>query len=74
MLEKQQQQILIREEKSRKSHQCILVSIAMFLIFMSVYFIGHYYFEFWNPSVIIAEFFILSAITIFICIFIIYKK
>ncbi len=68
MLERQQQQMLLREEKNKKTRICILYSIAMFFIFMAVYFIGHYYFEFWNPSVIFAAFLIFAAITIFICI------
>ncbi len=68
MLERQQQQMLLREEKNKKTRICILYSIAMFFIFMAVYFIGHYYFEFWNPSVIFAAFLIFAAITIFICV------
>ncbi len=74
MLERQQQQMLLREEKNKKTRICILYSIAMFFIFMAVYFIGHYYFEFWNPSVIFAAFLIFAAITIFICVKVINQK
>lgn len=66
MLEKQQQQILIRERKHRQISRCIAYSIGVYLLFFAVYFIGHFYFEIWNPSVIFAEFVVATAIVIFI--------
>lgn len=74
MLQRQQQQMLLREEKNKKARICTLCSIAMFFIFMAVYFIGHFYFMIWNPSVIFAEFLICAAITIFICVRVISQK
>ena len=68
MLEKQQQMMLLREQKNQRTFECVMYSVAVYLIFFAVYFIGHYYFEIWNPSVIFAEFLISTAIVIFICV------
>ena len=68
MLEKQQQMMLLREQKNQRTFECVMYSVAVYLIFFAVYFIGHYYFEIWNPSVIFAEFLIATAIVIFICV------
>lgn len=66
ILAKQQQQLLAREKRNRKIMRCLLYSIGIYLLFFSVYFIGHFYFEIWNPSVIFAEFLIATALVIFI--------
>ncbi|MCM1174088.1 MAG: helix-turn-helix domain-containing protein [Blautia sp.] len=68
MLEKQQQMMFLQEQKKQRTFECVMYSIAVYLIFLAVYFIGHYYFEIWNPSVIFSEFFIATAIVIFICV------
>lgn len=68
MLEKQQQTILIREQKRQIRFECVMYSIAIYLIFFAAYFIGHFYFRIWNPSVIFSEFLIATAIVIFICV------
>lgn len=68
MLEKQQQQMLVREQKQRQVSGCILYAVAVYLIYIAVYFIGHYYFEIWNASVIFSEFLIATAIVILICV------
>ena len=68
MLEKQQQRILIREQKQQQIFGCVMYSIAIYLLFFAVYFIGHFYFELWNPSVIFAVFLIATAIVIFLCV------
>ena len=68
MLEKQQQMMLLREQKNQRTFECVMYSVAVYLIFFAVYFIGNYYFEIWNPSVIFAEFLIATAIVIFICV------
>ena len=73
MLEKQQQMMLLREQKNQRTFECVMYSVAVYLIFFAVYFIGHYYFEIWNPSVIFAEFLIATAIVIFICVTLLYK-
>ncbi len=67
MLEKQQQ-MLVREQKQRQVSGCILYAVAVYLIYIAVYFIGHYYFEIWNASVIFSEFLIATAIVILICV------
>ena len=66
ILEKQQQQILIRERKRRQASRCIAYSIGVYLLFFAIYFIVHFYLEIWNPSVILAEFLVATAIVIFI--------
>ena len=68
MLEKQQQTILIREQKRQIRFECVMYSIAIYLIFFAAYFIGHFYFRIWNPSVIFSEFLIATAIVIFVCV------
>ena len=68
MLEKQQQTILIREQKRQIRFECVMYSVAIYLIFFAAYFIGHFYFRIWNPSVIFSEFLIATAIVIFVCV------
>ncbi|MBD5495542.1 MAG: helix-turn-helix transcriptional regulator [Lachnospiraceae bacterium] len=68
MLEKQQQMMLLREQKKQRNFECVMYSVAVYLIFFAVYFIGHYYFEIWNPSVIFSEFLIATAAVIVICV------
>lgn len=68
MLEKQQQLLLIREQRYKRIFTCIVYSLGIYLFFFAVYMIGHFYFEIWNPSVILAEFLIATAIVIFVCV------
>ena len=68
MLEKQQQMMLIREQKEHQILGCAMYAIAIYLIFFAVYAIGHFYFEIGNPSVIFSEFLIATAIVILGCI------
>lgn len=68
MLEKQQQMMLVREQNHRQILGCVMYALAVYMIFFAVYFIGHFYFEIWNASVIFAEFLIATAIVIFICV------
>lgn len=68
MLEKQQQMMLVREQRKQRTFECIMYSVAIYLIFFAVYCIGHFYFEIWNASVIFSEFLIATAIVIFICV------
>ena len=67
MLEKQQQIILIQEQKHKQILKCILYSIAIYMIFFAIYFIGHFHFWYWvaNPSIFFAGFLIATAIIIF---------
>lgn len=64
MLEKQQQMILVREQQKQRIFGCILYALGVYLIFLAVYFIGHFYFEIWNSSIILSEFLIATAIVI----------
>lgn len=62
ILEQQQKQMLVREQKRTQISKNIMYSIGIYLIFFAVYFIGHFYFEIWNASVILAELLIATAI------------
>ncbi len=71
MLERQQQQMLIREQKQERIRKCVLYTLAIYLLFLAVCFVEHYYF--WglgilNSSIFIAEFLIATAIVIFVCV------
>lgn len=66
LLEQQQKQLLCREEKRTGILKNIMYSAGIYLIYFTVYIIGHFYFEIGNPSVIFAEFLIATAIVIFI--------
>ncbi len=71
MLEKQQQQMLAREQQRRQVWGCILYSIAVYLVFFAVCFVEHDFFfsfgtEILGKPVIFAEFFIATAVVIFI--------
>lgn len=43
-----------------------MYSVGIYLIFLAVYFIGHFYFEIWNPSIILVEFLISTVIVVFL--------
>lgn len=64
ILEKQQQEILGQQRKQQNRQYVIVSSFIALLFFFAIYFIGHYYFEIWNPSVILSEVLIIVAITI----------
>lgn len=66
ILEKQQQKMLIKDKKRSQILYLTMYSISIYLIYFAVYFIGRYYFEFWNPSVVLAGFLIATSIVIFI--------
>ena len=66
ILEQQQKQMLVREQKRTQISKNIMYSIGIYLIFFAVYFIGHFYFEIWNASVILAELIIATAIVVFV--------
>ena len=70
MLEKQQQQMLVREQKQQKIRECVLYVIVIYLVLLSVYFVQHNFF--WEllwmgNSILIAEFLLATAIAIFVC-------
>lgn len=66
MLEKQQEQMLIRERRKNRIFRCIMYSTGIYLLFFAVSLIGRYYFEVQNPSVILAGFLTATAIVIFV--------
>lgn len=66
MLEKQQQKLLDREEQRSQAVRYAIYSIGIYLLFFVAYFIGHFYFEIGNPSVILAEFLIATVIVLFL--------
>lgn len=70
MLEKQQQMMFVREQKQHQIFECVMYSLAVYMIFFAVYFIGHFHFWEWvaNPPVIFAGFLIATALVIFICV------
>lgn len=70
MLEKQQQMMFVREQKQHQIFECVMDSLAIYMIFFAVYFIGHFHFWEWvaNPSVFLAGFLIATALVIFICV------
>lgn len=67
ILEKQQKVIMQKEEKRNRSIYCILSCFAIYLITFAVYTVCHHYFRVINPSVFLAEFFVATAIAIFVC-------
>jgi hypothetical protein len=69
MLEKQQQQMLFREQRQHRIWACILSSIAVYLVFFALCFVEHDFFLFHETGiagkpVIFAEFFIATAAVI----------
>ena len=70
MLEKQQQMMFVRERKQHQIFECVMYSLAVYMIFFAVYFIGHFHFWEWvaNPSIFFAGFLIATALVIFICV------
>lgn len=71
MLEKQQQQMLAREQRQSRIWACVLYSIAVYLIFFAVCFVEHDLFLFHETDimgkpVVFAEFFIATAVVIVI--------
>lgn len=64
ILEKQQQQLVEKERKNDKILFIVLSCLATYLVAFAIYIIGHFYFEIWNPGVILSEFIIATAIAI----------
>uniref|UniRef100_UPI003BAA8D95 helix-turn-helix domain-containing protein n=1 Tax=Clostridioides sp. ES-S-0107-01 TaxID=2770772 RepID=UPI003BAA8D95 len=64
ILEKQQQQLVEKERKNDRVTFIVLSCLAIYLIAFAIYIIGHFYFEIWNPSIILSEFAIAIAINL----------
>lgn len=73
ILEKQQEKMLIMEERRRTALNCVLYSLGIYFLFIAMYFVGHFYFEIGNPSIALAGFLTATAIVIFGCLKIISK-
>ncbi|MDE5939757.1 MAG: helix-turn-helix domain-containing protein [Lachnospiraceae bacterium] len=70
MLEKQQQQMLLREQRQQKIRECILYGIVVYLILLAVCFVEHNFFwewDIWSPSIFMAEFLTATAVVVFVC-------
>lgn len=71
MLEKQQQMMLIREQKQRQIWMCAMYALAVYLVFFAICFMEHTFFFdiiLWPMPVFLSEFFIATAVVIFICV------
>ena len=72
MLEKQQQMMLVREQKRHQIFGCVMYALAVYLIFLAVCFVEHDFFLFETDisgkPIIFAEFFVATAIVIWICV------
>lgn len=66
VLEQQQKQLMARENRRSWLVKNAMYSLAVYLLFFAFYFIAHYYFEFWNPSVVFAALLIATAIVVLI--------
>ena len=71
MLEKQQQQMLVREQRQHQIWACILYAITVYLVLFAIYFVEHDLFfsteaDILGKPVIFAEFFIATAVVIVI--------
>lgn len=69
MLEKQQRQLLNKEQARTRIYKNILYSVCVYFLFFAAFFTGHYFFfslewEVWGKPIIFAEFFAATAIVI----------
>lgn len=70
ILEKQQEQMLMREQRQQKIRECILYGVAIYLILAAVCFVEHNFFwewDIWSPSIFMAEFLAATAAVVFVC-------
>ncbi len=70
MLEKQQQQMLVREQRQQKIRECILYVIVIYLVLLAVYFIEKNFFWEWEwvgKEALVAEFLLATATAVFVC-------
>ncbi len=71
LLAQQQQQMLAREQKRAKVYQNILYTVVIYLVFLALLFVEHYFFfamkmELYGKSVILAEFLLATALVLFV--------
>ncbi len=76
MLEKQQEQMLAREQRQQKIRECVLYGIVIYLIFFALYFLGRALFweyifwesKMWGFGIAIAGFLAATAAVVFVCV------
>ncbi|MCM1047317.1 MAG: helix-turn-helix domain-containing protein [Clostridiales bacterium] len=72
MLEKQQQMMLVREQKRHQIFGCAMYALVVYLIFLAVCFVENDFLLFETDisrkPIIFAEFFVATAVVIWICV------
>jgi len=78
MLDKQQRQMLLRENRRNRIFRCTMYAVGVYLLLFAIYILWHYIsfvFDIWDtPSILFVGFFIATAIVIFICVKIMGKE
>ncbi len=70
MLEKQQQQILLREKRQQKIRECTLYGIVIYLVYFAVCLVEKNYFWEWgvmSNATAMAQFLVATAAVVFVC-------
>ncbi len=70
MLEKQQQQILLREKRQQKIRECTLYGIVIYLVYFAVCLVEKHYFGEWgvmSNATAMAQFLVATAAVVFVC-------
>ena len=72
LLEKQQQQMLVREQRQQKIRECVLYVFVIYLVLLAVYFFEREFYFFWElewlgKGALIAEFLLATATAVFVC-------
>lgn len=76
MLEKQQQQMLVREQRQQKIRECVLYGIIIYLLLFAVWFLQRALFwdyifwetDIWSLGLVIGEFLAATAAVVFVCV------
>jgi len=75
MLEKQQEQMLAREQRQQKIRECVLYGTVIYLLFFAVWFLERALFwdyifwksNIWPLGIVMAEFLAATAAVVFVC-------
>lgn len=77
MLEKQQEQMLAREQRQQKIRECVLYGVVIYLVFFAVWFMERAFFwdyifwksdiDIWSLGIVMAEFLAATAAVVFVC-------
>lgn len=76
MLEKQQQQMLVKEQRQQKIRECVLYGIIIYLLLFAVWFLQRALFwdyifwetDIWSLGLVIGEFLAATAAVVFVCV------